>query len=203
MGVSVTVIMPMRNAWRTMSQSLVALGKAVAEIPIKLVIFWTEDRDSTEDVLTSDNFGASLMDLGIMDYSLKHIPSSKISNPEKQRYANLLRMWAMALEYVETPYLMRVDSDLIIPSRSIYTLLSGMAGNSRLGEYAIAYPVTPGKPRIHNHITCGCAMFRMKALKEIAPIEMRGCDCKWITEKLEATGWEVHKAPMTQAEHIQ
>ena len=190
-----TIIVPTRSSWSTLPRSIEALSRATQDTPARIVVFETgDDHERLQGILDAP---------GALDYEIVSIPSRGIENKQDERYANLLCMWAMAMEKVTTPYMMRVDSDLVIPTDSIHRLMTGMLGNSRLGEYAIPYRVSPTSKRVHDHVTCGCTMFRMEALREIAPIQRRGsCDCKYVSEKLLASGWEVRTVSRIRAEHI-
>lgn len=199
-----TTVMPVRNAWFTMGRALRALGLAAESMPIRLLICENEGTDPSVDDCKSPWLPPMLVQLGLVDHEvLQPMPCSASSNQHQRMQENLCRMWGLFLATVDTPYMLWLDADVLIPPDGIYRLLDGMLGNNRLGAYGIDYPVAPGSDQMHDHVPNGCTLYRMEAVRQIEPIGSQGCVCRWWNEKLTAAGWEVHKVPMVTGQHIE
>ena len=204
----VTAIMPIRNARKTLWDSLRSLANGVGTMPVRVLLCDNGSDDGTEDAVANPKTLVWLRSLELYDVRvLESVPSKEGvfpgADPEFVRNKNLEHMlakFAWEIEHTEpvTPFVFRLDADVKMPSKGLMDLVMAMTADPGLGLLGIKYPP------VSDHVGGGCTLYRWEPLRQIAEAGFShdGCDCRWLHKEMERRGWAARHIDGMEAEHM-
>lgn len=183
----------------TMDEALKSL--ALQSVPVSLMICDNGSRDAER--LRSQAFKDCIAAWGMRDFKLFEVPQKVQYQGRLLRLKNWEHMLArFAWEMIADPpdAVFVLDSDVIMPPRSLGRLAVEVENNEKLGAIGVDY-----EPQV-DHLHMGCSLYRYAAFLMLADIGFQhehgnSCVCHWMHKALEANGWEVRKLAGMQAEH--
>jgi len=199
----VTIIIPVRNARKTLMRTLCSLKDACADVPVRLMICDNASDDAwTNAFVHSSAMRAIMRELGVDDVQvLEDVPCKVNEDNAVLRHKNLEHMMAkFAYEQrkTSTEFVMRVDADLVLPKGAVGGMIDALRCDKSLGVVALWYPPES------RHIKFGCTMYREEAFQDIARIGFgtATCDCTFIAGNLVKMGWNIKLLSGVKAEHL-
>lgn len=163
---------------------------------VKIVIIDNESWDGTPELIEGQlkNKWYQKPNFAI-DLDIKLITLSRVS---ANRADNIVNNMKKLLEIVDTPFFMRLDSDVILSPNSLKPMLAMFKENPNLAMLALRY--CPKK----DHIPTDCTMFRTEDAKKVEWQWTRqtGCDCINTFNQLNGLGKDVMWHPDLRVRHV-
>lgn len=163
---------------------------------VKIVIIDNESWDGTPELIQGQlKNGWYKKPQFVIDLDIKLITVSRISpNRADNIVANMQRL----LEIIDTPFFMRLDSDVILSPNSLKPMLVMFKENPNLAMLALRY--CPKK----DHIPTDCTMFRTEDAKKVVWqwTKTTGCDCINTFNQLNGLSKDVMWHPDIQVRHV-
>ena len=136
-----------------------------------------------------------------IDLDIKLITVPRVS---PNRADNIVNNMKKLLEIVDTPFFMRIDSDILLSPNSLKPMLAMFKENENLSMLALRY--CPKK----DHIPTDCTMFRTEDARKVVwqwGIDKKdgqgwGCDCVNAFNQLNGLGKDVMWHPDLRVRHV-
>lgn len=96
---------------------------------------------------------------------------------------------------VKTPFLMFVDSDILLWPKTVQPVLTEMLNDRSTGMLGI-------KSNGNNHVGMAAAMLRTEIAQQLDWNVRKSCECSWVAKQLRRRSLTVKHAAVEQARHI-
>ena len=101
------------------------------------------------------------------------------------------------LENVTTPYMMRVDADILLEPNTLKPMLKMLKDDPSIGELNVPYYPSKG------HITTDATMWPTALAKSVVwTWNAQGCDCIHVAKQISQRGFKVIQHPYLMARHL-
>ncbi len=195
----VTAVMPVRDAFLHLAQTLFRLAPGAQSVPLELIIVDGGSDDPCRDILSGDP-GSKLIPwlkkLGFRDARVlppvvpitRHHDGSPLTEYEIKN-KNIEWLTKKLVLEVKTPYTFFVDSDVDVPVDCVRFMLEMLEHDPELALAGVLYDWAA------NHTKLGCSLGRTSILRDIDYRSDAGCPCRELHKELVRQGHKVEHVP--------
>lgn len=191
----ITIIMPTYDSSATLVPCLTELSKQEADI-IKVLICDTGSHDGTPEMIQAQ------IKNGYWRRPCLRWPMAELdivfigSLADEGREKNVSKATAELLIHVTTPYVMRLDSDILLAPNTIKPMLSQIKADHKIGMLGLYWHPC------ESHVTTSSTIFRTEDARKIVwQWDRNGCDCLHAINQFRSLGFKIEQAPIT-ARHL-
>lgn len=103
----------------------------------------------------------------------------------------------------KSKYALMTDNDLLMPKKSVQSMITFLDENPDFGSIALHRNQTPEETIEQPHVNAGPVLFRSEILKQITYHNNDGCECQGMTNDVKDLGRKIGYLGGFQYEHIE
>lgn len=204
--VEVTCVIPIYNAFRTLPRVLFHLEPGAQSVPMKIMLCDNSSEDPLGIILSdgAERFQKWLVgrEHGFADAEILPSVPRRTTNQDGVKMSaletmntNIEFLSRKLMVAVDTPYVLYVDADVLMPVGSVRLLLEAIKADPKLAMLGCQYEAET------DHVKMGSTMCRTDVMKTVSWNSM-GCICRYVSKYLKSQGYRVEHLPGVYSTHL-